>query len=119
MEITTTDYSYCHLVQVSGRIDSFTAPKLAEGLMNVTSSGRYQIVLDFTDVNYVSSAGLRVLIDIQKICKKQNRGQLVLSKVPIRVYETLELAGFLPLFRIFDNVDLALEHFHLNAVSPQ
>ncbi len=63
------------------------------------------------DVEYVSSAGLRVLISVQKTCKRWNRGHLVLAEVPQRVYETLDLAGFLPLFDIFDDVTSAVGNF--------
>lgn len=104
MEVTTTQYKHCDLVKPTGRIDSATAPKLAEFLDGITESGRYRIVLDLNDVEFMSSAGLRVLISTQKTCKRYNRGQIVLALVPKRVYEALELAGFLPLFKLYDNI---------------
>ena len=64
-----------------------------------------------SEVSYVSSAGLRVLIDLQKTCKKANQGEVVLVKIPQRVYETLELAGFVPLFKFYQNVNSALAYF--------
>src|SRR4030042_6555915 len=103
MEITTTPYKRCDLVQVSGRVDSFTAPNLAETMRTITDAGRYKITLDMSGVTYVSSAGLRVLSDTQKTCKALNRGEIVLSRVPLRIYETLDLAGFVPLFKFFDD----------------
>jgi len=54
---------------------------------------------------------LRVLIDVQKTCKRWNRGQLILAALPERIYETLDLAGFLPLFTIFDDVLHAVGSF--------
>jgi anti-sigma B factor antagonist len=62
-------------------------------------------------VTYVSSAGLRVLIDTQKTCKALNRGELVLARVPPRIYETLDLAGFVPLFKFFDDTTAAVGSF--------
>jgi len=111
MEITTTPYKRCDLVQVSGRVDSFTAPNLSEALRALTDSGRYKITLDMSGVTYVSSAGLRVLIDTQKTCKSLNRGELVLASVPPRIYETLDLAGFVPLFKFFDDTTAAVGSF--------
>jgi anti-sigma B factor antagonist len=111
MEINTIQYEFCDLVRPNGRIDSFTAPKLAETMNMLTVQGRHKIVLDLVDVNYVSSAGLRVLIDVQKSCKQLGRGELILVNVPARVFETLELAGFVPLFKVFDSLDKALEYF--------
>jgi anti-anti-sigma factor len=111
MEIIKTEYTRCDLVKITGRVDSFTAPKLGESLNEMTQTGKYHLVLDMGDVEYVSSAGLRVMIDIQKTCKQQNRGEVLLVNVPKRIFETLELAGFVPLFRFFDNVTEAVGNF--------
>jgi len=111
MEITTSEYKRCDLVKVSGRIDSFTAPRLAEIMNQITELGKYKIALDLSDVDYVSSAGLRVMIDVQKTCKFLNRGEMVLIGVPKRIYETLELAGFVPLFKFFEDETTAVGSF--------
>ena len=52
-----------------------------------------------------------IFIDIQKLCKKEGKGETVLVDVPKRVYETLELAGFTPLFKFFDEDAEAIEYF--------
>ena len=104
MELTTEQLKRCDLVKVAGRIDGQTAPQLAEGFNTITEAGRFKIVFDMSDVDFISSAGLRVLIDVQKTCKRWNRGQLVLATVPERIYETLDLTGFVPLFNLFDDV---------------
>jgi anti-sigma B factor antagonist len=62
-------------------------------------------------VEYISSAGLRVMINVQKTCKRWNRGELVLANVPERIYGALSLTGFVPLFRILDNVTEAVGSF--------
>jgi anti-sigma B factor antagonist len=66
--------------------------------------GRYKIVLDMSDVEFTSSAGLRVIINAQKACKKTNRGEVALAAVPERIYETLDFAGLLPIFNIYGDV---------------
>jgi anti-sigma B factor antagonist len=111
MELTTEQFKRCDLVKAVGRIDSQAAPQLEEALNTITEAGRYRIVFDMSDVNFISSAGLRVLIDVQKTCKRWNRGQLILAAPPERIYETLDLAGFLPLFTIFDDVLYAVGSF--------
>jgi anti-sigma B factor antagonist len=55
MEITTTQYKRCDVVKIIGRIDSYTAPNLEEVLKSLTEGGRYKIVLDLTDVDFLSS----------------------------------------------------------------
>jgi anti-sigma B factor antagonist len=111
MEFTTEQLKRCDLVKAAGRIDSQAAPQLAEALNAITEAGRFKIVLDMSGTDFISSAGLRVLIDVQKTCKRWNRGQLVLAAVPERIYETLDLTGFVPLFNIFDDVLHAVGSF--------
>jgi anti-sigma B factor antagonist len=102
MEIATREFKRCTVVEVSGRIDSATAPELAEVLKGLTDEGQYKLVLDMGDADFISSAGLRVLIDTQKTCQRMNRGSLVLSDVPEPIYEAFDLAGFVPLFDFYD-----------------
>jgi anti-anti-sigma factor len=111
MEITLISNDTCDIVVIKGRIDSFTAPSLSEKINEITTQKRYKIVLDMGDVIFVSSAGLRVLIDLQKTCNKMNQGEVVLVKIPSRVYETLELAGFAPLFKFYNDVGSAIDAF--------
>jgi anti-sigma B factor antagonist len=111
MEVTTLQYKHCDLVKPTGRIDSYTAPKMAEAIDEIMKNGRYKIVLDMSAVDYMSSAGLRVLISTQKNCKRYNRGEVILSAVPRRIYEALDLAGFVPLFKFFDDPTAAVGHF--------
>lgn len=111
MEITVRPIETCDLVVIKGRIDSYTAPDLSQKLNEITAQNRYKIILDLADVNFVSSAGLRVLIDVQKTCKKINQGEVLLVNIPPRVYETLELAGFAPLFKFYNNVSSAIDTF--------
>jgi anti-sigma B factor antagonist len=102
MEITTKQFKRCDLVKATGRIDSNTSPKLAETFDAIMKADRFRIVFDASGVDFISSAGLRVLINVQKSCKRWNRGELVLASVPPRINETLDLAGFMPLFRFVD-----------------
>ena len=103
MEITCIQYKHSDLVKPEGRVDSATAPQLAKALEDITNAGRFRIVLDLSGVDFMSSAGLRVLISTQKTCKRYNRGEIALAAVPKRIYDALDLAGFIPLFRFFDS----------------
>jgi anti-sigma B factor antagonist len=119
MEITTVNYKRCSVVTVKkqdddkpARIDSKTAPELADAFKSLTEGEDvYKIVFDMGDVGFISSAGLRVLIDVQKTCKKWNRGDLVLANVPEVIMESLDLAGFVPLFDFYDDVTAAVGSF--------
>jgi anti-sigma B factor antagonist len=104
MEISVSPYKHCDLIKAKGRVDSYTAPQLAEAFNSVTDAGRYKIAFDMSELDFLSSAGLRVLINTQKTAKRYNRGELVLVNIPENIYAALDLAGFIPLFKIYDDV---------------
>lgn len=102
MEIATREFKRSTVIEVSGRIDSATAPQLAAVLDDLIQQGQYNLVLDLGDTEFISSAGLRVLIDTQKKCQRLSRGELVLVRVPERIYDAFDLAGFVALFNFYD-----------------
>jgi anti-sigma B factor antagonist len=111
MEINIKEFRRCSVIEPVGRIDSQTAPQLAEAFQGLTEDGRFKIVLDMSQVGFISSAGLRVLINTQKTCKRWNRGEVVLANVPPVIYEALDLAGFDALFKMYDDVTEAVGSF--------
>ena len=111
MKITTKQFKSCDMVVVNGRIDSSTAPQLTEAFEGLTGNGRYKIVLDMSDLEYMSSAGFRALLSSHRECKRYNRGEIVLAVVPQRVQEALELAGFTELFKTYDDIVEAVGSF--------
>lgn len=104
MDISVQPYKHSDLVKANGRIDSYTAPQLAEAFNKITDEGRFKIAFDMSELDFLSSAGLRVLINTQKTCRRYNRGELVLVNIPENIYAALDLAGFIPLFKIYDDV---------------
>ncbi len=111
MEIITSSYKRSDLVKVVGRIDSATSPQLAEAFNAIHKNGRYKIVFDMGSVDFISSSGLWVLVNAQKTSKRYNRGEIVLACVPPRIYSTLDLAGFVPFFKSFDDLTAAVGYF--------
>jgi anti-sigma B factor antagonist len=111
MEISTSQFKHCDVVKVSGRLDSFTSPKLAEELDKIAAENRFKIILDFKDLEFLSSAGLRVLIANQKNCKRYNRGELVVASLSPAIQSVFELAGFHRIFKIFPDVLTAVGSF--------
>jgi len=111
MEISVTPYKHCELVKAKGRIDSATAGQLGAVMDELVNAGKYRIVFDMSEVEFMSSAGLRILISTQKSCKRYNRGELILAMVPKRIYDALELAGFIPLFTFTSDLLTAIGSF--------
>jgi anti-sigma B factor antagonist len=111
MEITTQQLKHCELIAVKGRVDSSTAPAFSKALEKANEAGYFKIVVDMTQLEYMSSAGFRALLASQRNCKRYNRGELVLVAVPDRIREALELAGFTELFKTFDDSISAVGSF--------
>ncbi len=111
MDITTKQYRRCDLVKTEGRIDSNTAPELRDTFEAITNDGRFRIVFDMSEVTFISSVGVWVLLETQKTCKRYNRGDLVISNVNEKIQHTLDLAGLLSFFRIYDDVLEAVGNF--------
>ncbi len=111
MQINKTAYKHCDLVEVKGRVDSATAPDLSKSIESLTKNGHHKIVLDLSGVDFISSAGLRVLIMAQKECRRYNRGEVFLAAVSPKVQSALDLAGFNTLFKIYKDVLPAVGSF--------
>lgn len=84
-------------IALEGRLDTNTAPQLDEELTN-NYEGLENLVLDFANLEYVSSAGLRVLLSAQKQMNKQ--GKMVLKNVRPEIKEVFDITGFAELLTI-------------------
>ena len=111
MEITTQRFKHCDLLNVQGKVDSYTAPDLTKAIESLNGNGQFKIILDLGELEYMSSAGFRALLIGQRNCKRYNRGEIVLARVPKKILDALELTGFTPLFRMFDDVTAAVGSF--------
>ena len=110
MNIEMRELKHVSVVKVSGRVDSSTAPEMEKSLQGLLDSGRAQMVLDLQETDYLSSAGLRVLVAMHKATKK-NGGGLCLAQPSTRVKEVLDLAGLTPVFAVYPDVVEAVGSF--------
>lgn len=91
MEIKKQQNGTALMMAVIGRLDTTTAPQLEEAV-NASVEGITELVFDFEKVEYISSAGLRVILMTQKIMNKQ--GSLKIVHVSDEVMEVFEITGF-------------------------
>ena len=84
---------------VSGTIDAETAPQLQSAAEQHLAEGRSHLAIDLGDVNYVSSAGLRVLLLLLRAITKQS-GQMSLINPHPNVREVLDISGLSQLFKL-------------------
>ena len=92
MEITRTNNSGTEVMSLIGRLDTVTSTKLQTSLMEAIE-GAEAIELDFAAVEYVSSAGLRVLLQGQKAAQKSGKA-MTLKNVSSEVMEVFDVTGF-------------------------
>lgn len=82
---------------VEGRLDTTTAPQL-EAELKQSISGVETLVLDFANLEYLSSAGLRVLLAAHKVMNKQ--GEMIIRNVNETINEIFEVTGFIDILTI-------------------
>ncbi len=91
LDIKKTSEGTQTTVSLTGRLDTVTSPDLEKELKEFIE-GTAELVLDFNELDYISSAGLRVLLSAQKIMNKQ--GSMKLINVSESIMEIFEVTGF-------------------------
>lgn len=110
MDIQTQEHKRVVVVTVEGRIDSATSGEFEEALNDFTQRGKNNIVLDLSAVDFISSAGLRVLVTTRKAVKGAG-GNIVFAESSEQVLETLEIAGLDVLFNQYPDREAAVGSF--------
>ena len=82
---------------LNGRLDTTTAPEL-ENAIKENIAGITNLVMDFAGLEYLSSAGLRVILSAQKTMNKQ--GEMVIRNVNETINEVFEITGFIDILTI-------------------
>ena len=95
MEISKRADGESLILALSGKLDTITAPDL-EAVLKQSLNGTAKLIFDFTELEYISSAGLRVLLEAQKTMN--GAGQMVIRNVSGPVMEVFEITGFKDLF---------------------
>ena len=94
----TKNQNGTHLdLALEGRLDTTTAPQL-EAELKQSVNGVTELALDFSQLEYLSSAGLRVLLSAQKVMNKQ--GSMVIKNVNETINEIFEVTGFADILTI-------------------
>ncbi len=110
IEIYVEQMEDVSVLTLMGSIDAFVAPTLTEFIQNQIANGHVNLVADFSAVDFISSAGLRVLLGTIKETRARG-GDFVLASVRPDVLKVLELSGFTRFLKIFDRVSTAAANF--------
>lgn len=116
MELAHRRLNRLDIVSVSGRLTAAEAPQLQDRLNKLFDEGRYRILLDLSDLEYIASPGLRVLIEARKRAREWkltelDRGDVRIVGLPPRIKEVFDLTGFTSLFQIYDDMVEAVGSF--------
>ena len=95
------------IVEIQGDVDAYTAPRLDKALKELLAQGHSRVVLDASQLEYISSAGLRVILKATKRLKGAD-DKLVLCAMKDYIKEVFEISGFDQFLPIVPSVDDAL-----------
>jgi anti-anti-sigma factor len=107
MDIRTEEKGLFTVISPVGSLDFNNSTDFEKKVMSVIESGVHNIVIDFNQLNFISSAGLRVLLMTAKKLKSSG-GKLGLSSLNEQISEVLTISGFTAIFSIFDTADDAM-----------
>lgn len=108
MLMTETRRGDVVVIAVEGRLDSNTSDQFEKQLLGMVEQGDARFVLDFGELDYISSAGLRVLLKAAKELKKNN-GCLCLCSLRDYVREVFDMSGFATFLPIHASLEASLK----------
>jgi anti-sigma B factor antagonist len=110
MEIIEKEESGVYIFKLVGRLDSNTSPGFEEKVSTAIKNDSKNMVMDFENLDYISSAGLRVILKTTKDLKRLD-GKIILCSMQDYVREVFEISGFDALLPIVPTMDDALNTF--------
>ncbi len=107
MEIQSKKIDGTPVVAVFGRIDALTASEYEAAIQDALDGEDSRLILDFGGLDYISSAGLRVILATAKSLKSKG-GQVLLAGACGTVKEVFDISGFCSIFTLYDSVSAAI-----------
>ena len=95
-----------NLLSISGRLDASNAKDFENQIIQLVEEGETAFVSDFEKLEYISSAGLRAFLLLEK--KLTGNGHIYLCNLNEYVAEVFEISGFLSIFKTFPDLESAL-----------
>jgi anti-sigma B factor antagonist len=116
MDIAHRPFERVDLLTIRGRLDARMAPELQQAIAALFEQGRYRIVLDLTNLEHISSAGLRVLANVRKEARAWKLtdlegGDIRIANLPPRMKDVFDMTGFTSLFELFPDTISAVGSF--------
>ena len=110
MLIQKIEHSDATIFQVKGRLDSSSTPELEKRIQDSLDQGSTILILDFSGLEYINSAGLRILVmSYQRL--QPLGGQVMVCGVRDYIAEVFDISGYNRIFRMYANLDMAVRTF--------
>ena len=110
-QVNRKDVQEVSVLKLSGFLDAHTAPVFEEEIQKLLDENRFNLVVNFEELNYISSAGLGVFMGfIEDI--RENSGDIKLANMNKKVYRVFELLGFPSLYEIYEKEEEAIQKFN-------
>ena len=111
MKLNVIAHKHCDLVEITGRIDSYSTPQIEEALKTLITDDHYNIIVDFRKVTFISSSGILTFVGTQRKLTQNELGEIVFIHMPEIIYQSFEIAGFDTVFEFFNDLSTALDWF--------
>jgi anti-anti-sigma factor len=108
MECTAIKQDDAVIIRISGRMDAVTAPEFEQACEPLIESGEKLLIADMTNLEYISSAGLRSILSTAKKLKAV-QGQITFCNLNGMVRDVFSMSGFDTMFTLWGSLDEALK----------
>ncbi len=108
MDVEVKTIGDVQVIVLMKRFDAYTAGPVEATLNKTIAAGARKVICDFSQTEYLASAGLRVLITATRNLQKAG-GKLVLCSIKPHVLEVFDISGLKKIFKMHDSVDAALQ----------
>jgi len=109
-EVVRKDLEAVSIVYLKGYLDAHTASDFEGALQQLVDEERIRIVVNLSELNYISSAGLGVFMGFIEDIRVKG-GDIKLAELPDKVFRVFELLGFPVLYEIFPNEEEAIQKY--------
>lgn len=96
------------LLKLNGEVDVYTAPKLKSRLVDLVDQGKFKIIVDLEEVDFMDSSGLGVLVGGLKRVRSHD-GSIALVCTQENILKIFRITGLVKVFPIFENQDQAIQ----------
>jgi anti-anti-sigma factor len=109
MEVQVEEKGEVVIFRIEGRLDAASSPQLEKKITAIIDSGYFKLILNFNNVEYLSSAGMRLMLSVSKKLKNLE-GKIVACGLNDEVMEVIKMAGFNHVIEIYSTEEEAINH---------